>query len=437
MNKRQIESIKARQILDSRGNPTLEAVVVLNDGSIGRAAVPSGASTGEHELAELRDNDPSLYLGKGVTQAVGQVTQTILPALKGKNISAQQEIDQILTELTDDQGRKLGSNAMLGVSLACAKAAAISYRLPLYRYLGGSNANILPVPMMNILNGGAHASNNLDIQELMIIPHKAESFSQALEQCCRVYHRLKEILKEKGLCTAVGDEGGFAPNLGSEDEAFGLLMQAIDRAGFMPEEDFVLGIDTAASEWANPFPQSPDESMPDKPYTLPKSNLSYTAPELIAHWEGLCAKYPIRSIEDPLGENDWQSFVQITHRLGSRIQIVGDDLFVTNPERIREGIGMKAANAVLIKPNQIGTLSQTLEAVQITQRAGWKTILSHRSGETEDCCIADIAVACGAGQIKTGAPCRGERTAKYNQLLRIEESLNSSNSLHIARFGLA
>ena len=242
MNKRQIESIKARQILDSRGNPTLEAVVVLNDGSIGRAAVPSGASTGEHELAELRDNDPSLYLGKGVTQAVEQVTQTILPALKGKNISAQQEIDQILTELADDQGRKLGSNAMLGVSLACAKAAAISYRLPLYRYLGGSNANILPVPMMNILNGGAHASNNLDIQELMIIPHKAESFSQALEQCCRVYHRLKEILKEKGLCTAVGDEGGFAPNLGSEDEAFGLLMQAIDRAGFMPEEDFVLGI---------------------------------------------------------------------------------------------------------------------------------------------------------------------------------------------------
>ena len=430
MNKRQIESIKARQILDSRGNPTLEAVVVLNDGSIGRAAVPSGASTGEHELAELRDNDPSLYLGKGVTQAVEQVTQTILPALKGKNISAQQEIDQILTELADDQGRKLGSNAMLGVSLACAKAAAISYRLPLYRYLGGSNANILPVPMMNILNGGAHASNNLDIQELMIIPHKAESFSQALEQCCHVYHRLKEILKEKGLCTAVGDEGGFAPNLGSEDEA-------IDRAGFMPEEDFVLGIDAAASEWANPFPQSPDESMPDKPYTLPKSNLSYTAPELIAHWEGLCAKYPIRSIEDPLGENDWQSFVQITHRLESRIQIVGDDLFVTNPERIREGIGMKAANAVLIKPNQIGTLSQTLEAVQITQRAGWKTILSHRSGETEDCCIADIAVACGAGQIKTGAPCRGERTAKYNQLLRIEESLNSSNSLHIARFGLA
>jgi len=342
-----------------------------------------------------------------------------------------------LTALADDQGRKLGSNAMLGVSLACAKAAAISYRLPLYRYLGGSNANILPVPMMNILNGGAHASNNLDIQELMIIPHKAESFSQALEQCCRVYHRLKEILKEKGLCTAVGDEGGFAPNLGSEDEAFGLLMQAIDRAGFMPEEDFVLGIDAAASEWANPIPQSPDESMPDKPYTLPKSNLSYTAEELIAHWEGLCAKYPIRSIEDPLGENDWQSFVQITHRLGSRIQIVGDDLFVTNPERIREGIGMKAANAVLIKPNQIGTLSQTLEAVQIAQRAGWKTILSHRSGETEDCCIADIAVACGAGQIKTGAPCRGERTAKYNQLLRIEESLNSSNSLHIARFGLA
>ena len=397
---------------------------MLNDGSIGRAAVPSGASTGEHELAELRDNDPSLYLGKGVTQAVGQVMQTILPALKGKNISAQQEIDQILTELADDQAETRLQRDAWSIACLCkscrhflsSSALSLSWRKQC-QYSSRSDDEYPQRRSACFQQSGHSGADDHSPQ--------GRSFSQALEQCCRVYHRLKEILKEKGLCTAVGDEGGFAPNLGSEDEAFGLLMQAIDRAGFMPEEDFVLGIDTAASEWANPFPQSPDESMPDKPYTLPKSNLSYTAEELIAHWEGLCAKYPIRSIEDPLGENDWQSFVQITHRLGSRIQIVGDDLFVTNPERIREGIGMKAANAVLIKPNQIGTLSQTLEAVQIAQRAGWKTILSHRSGETEDCCIADIAVACGAGQIKTGAPCRGERTAKYNQLLRIEENLGN------------
>ena len=416
--KRQIQTVKAREILDSRGNPTVEAVVILADGSAARAAAPSGASTGEYEAPELRDNDPSRYLGKGVQQAVRQVRELIAPALLARDASCQQQIDEILCSLTDPKtGKKLGSNAMLSVSLACAKAAALSYHLPLYRDLGGALANTLPMPMMNILNGGVHAANSLDVQEFMVIPCGAQSFSQALEWCCRVYHRLKELLKEKGLSTSVGDEGGFAPNVQGEVEALSLLMQAFERAGFVAGKDFVLALDAASSEWL-----CPDEEGNIR-YTLPKSKLSYTTGELISHWEGLCAKYPIRSIEDPLGENDWQGFVQITHRLGSRVQIVGDDLFVTNPKRIAEGVAMKAANAVLIKPNQIGTLTQTLEAVRLAQRAGLRTILSHRSGETEDSTIADIAVACGAGQIKTGAPCRGERTAKYNQLLRIEEGL--------------
>lgn len=417
--KRQIQTVKAREILDSRGNPTVEAVVILADGSAGRAAAPSGASTGEYEAPELRDNDPARYLGKGVLQAIRQVKELIAPALLARDASCQQQVDEILCSLTDPKtGKKLGSNAMLSVSLACAKAAALSYHLPLYRYLGGALANTLPMPMMNILNGGVHAANSLDVQEFMVIPCGAQSFSQALEWCCRVYHRLKELLKEKGLSTSVGDEGGFAPNVPGEDETLSLIMQAFDRAGFVPGQDFVLGLDAASSEWV-----VPSEEGGEPRYTLPKAQLSYTTGELISHWEGLCAKYPIRSIEDPLGENDWQGFVQITHRLGSRVQIVGDDLFVTNPKRIAEGVAMKAANAVLIKPNQIGTLTQTLEAVRLAQRAGLRTILSHRSGETEDSTIADIAVACGAGQIKTGAPCRGERTAKYNQLLRIEEGL--------------
>ena len=377
--KRQIQTVKAREILDSRGNPTVEAVVILADGSAARAAAPSGASTGEYEAPELRDNDPARYLGKGVLQAIRQVKELIAPALLARDASCQ---------------------------------------LPLYRYLGGALANTLPMPMMNILNGGVHAANSLDVQEFMVIPCGAQSFSQALEWCCRVYHRLKELLKEKGLSTSVGDEGGFAPNVPGEDEALSLIMQAFDRAGFVPGQDFVLGLDAASSEWV-----VPSEEGGEPRYTLPKAQLSYTTGELISHWEGLCAKYPIRSIEDPLSENDWQGFVQITHRLGSRVQIVGDDLFVTNPKRIAEGVAMKAANAVLIKPNQIGTLTQTLEAVRLAQQAGYRTILSHRSGETEDSTIADIAVACGAGQIKTGAPCRGERTAKYNQLLRIEEGL--------------
>ncbi len=420
MTKRQIQTIKAREILDSRGNPTVEAVVVLADGSAARAAAPSGASTGEYEAPELRDNEAERYLGKGVRKAVDQVKQIIAPALCGRDASSQAAIDEVLLGLVDPHtAKRPGSNAILPVSLACAKAAAISYHIPLYRYLGGALANTLPMPMMNILNGGAHAANNLDVQEFMVIPAGAQSFSQALEWCCRVYHRLKELLKEKGLSTAVGDEGGFAPDVQGEDEALSLLMQAFERAGFVAGKDFVLALDAASSEWV-----CPDEEGNIR-YTLPKSKLSYTTEELIAHWEGLCTKYPIRSLEDPLSENDWQGFVQITHRLGSRVQIVGDDLFVTNPKRISEGVAMQAANAVLIKPNQIGTLSQTLEAVRLAQKAGYRTILSHRSGETEDSTIADIAVACGAGQIKTGAPCRGERTAKYNQLLRIEEGLGN------------
>lgn len=422
MSKRQIQSIKAREILDSRGNPTIEAVVLLNDGSAGRAAAPSGASTGSHELPELRDRDISRYLGRGVQQAVAQVSDLISPALCGRAVSSQQELDQTLLSLLDEKsGKPLGSNSMLAVSLACAKAAAMSYHLPLYRYLGGALCNTLPLPMMNLINGGAHSCNNLDIQEFMVVPVGAHSFSQALEWCCRVYHRLREILLEQGLSVSVGDEGGFAPNLSGEEEALTLIMQAIDRAGFLPEEDFVLALDAAASGWVPPKGEDPDITQPH--YSCPKSQRSYSTAELISSWESLCARYPIRSLEDPLEENDWQGFVQLTHRLGSRTQIVGDDLFVTDSKRIQEGIGMKAANAALIKPNQVGTLTQTLEAVRLAQCAGYRTILSHRSGETEDSMIADLAVACGAGQIKTGAPCRGERTAKYNQLLRIEEAL--------------
>ena len=319
-----------------------------------------------------------------------------------------------------DSEQGLASNVLLPLSLACAKAAASSYHLPLYRYLGGAMSNPLPMPMMNLLNGGAHASNNLDIQEFMVIPVGAQNISQAIEWCSRIHHRLGELLCEKGLSCGVGDEGGFAPNLTGEEEAFLLLTEAGERANLCAGKDFVLALDAAASEWCAQTQGCEQE------YLLPKSQLHYNTSQLISYWEGLCAQYPIRSLEDPLGENDWQGFVQLTHRLGSRIQLVGDDLFVTDPQRIREGIGMKAANAVLIKPNQIGTLSQTIEAARLAQQNGYRVILSHRSGETEDSSIADLAVAIGAGQIKAGAPCRGERTAKYNQLLRIEEELGGS-----------
>lgn len=419
--KRQIQSIKAREILDSRGNPTVEAVVILNDGSLGRACAPSGASTGKHERAELRDHDPSRYLGKGVQKAVDQIYHLAAPALIGCSVSQQQSIDQRLLSLIDpDSEQGLASNVLLPLSLACAKAAASSYHLPLYRYLGGAMSNTLPMPMMNLLNGGAHASNNLDIQEFMVIPVGAQNISQAIEWCSRIHHRLGELLCEKGLSCGVGDEGGFAPNLTGEEESFLLLTEAGERANLCAGKDFVLALDAAASEWCAQTQGCEQE------YLLPKSQLHYNTSQLISYWEGLCAQYPIRSLEDPLGENDWQGFVQLTHRLGSRIQLVGDDLFVTDPQRIREGIGTKAANAVLIKPNQIGTLSQTIEAARLAQQNGYRVILSHRSGETEDSSIADLAVAIGAGQIKAGAPCRGERTAKYNQLLRIEEELGGS-----------
>ncbi len=419
--KRQIQSIKAREILDSRGNPTVEAVVILNDGSLGRACAPSGASIGKHEQAELRDHDPSRYLGKGVQKAVDQIYHLAAPALIGCSVSQQQAIDQRLLSLIDpDSEQGLASNVLLPLSLACAKAAASSYHLPLYRYLGGAMSNILPMPMMNLLNGGAHASNNLDIQEFMVIPVGAQNISQAIEWCSRIHHRLGELLCEKGLSCGVGDEGGFAPSLTGEEEAFLLLTEAGERANLCAGKDFVLALDAAASEWCAQTQGCEQE------YLLSKSQLHYNTSQLISYWEGLCAQYPIRSLEDPLGENDWQGFVQLTHRLGSRIQLVGDDLFVTDPQRIREGIGMKAANAVLIKPNQIGTLSQTIEAARLAQQNGYRVILSHRSGETEDSSIADLAVAIGAGQIKAGAPCRGERTAKYNQLLRIEEELGGS-----------
>lgn len=419
--KRQIQSIKAREILDSRGNPTVEAVVILNDGSLGRACAPSGASTGKHERAELRDHDPSRYLGKGVQKAVDQIYHLAAPALIGCSVSQQQSIDQRLLSLIDpDSEQGLASNVLLPLSLACAKAAASSYHLPLYRYLGGAMSNTLPMPMTNLLNGGVHASNNLDIQEFMVIPVGAQNISQAIEWCSRIHHRLGELLCEKGLSCGVGDEGGFAPSLTGEEESFLLLTEAGERANLCAGKDFVLALDAAASEWCAQTQGCEQE------YLLPKSQLHYNTSQLISYWEGLCAKYPIRSLEDPLGENDWQGFVQLTHRLGSRIQLVGDDLFVTDPQRIREGIGMKAANAVLIKPNQIGTLSQTIEAARLAQQNGYRVILSHRSGETEDSSIADLAVAIGAGQIKAGAPCRGERTAKYNQLLRIEEELGGN-----------
>lgn len=423
--KRQIQSIKAREILDSHGNPTVEALVIFNDGSLGRACAPSGASTGKHERAELRDHDPSRYLGKGVQKAVDQIYHLAAPALIGCTVSQQQSIDQRLLSLIDPDGEQgLASNVLLPLSLACAKASASSYHLPLYRYLGGAMSNTLPMPMMNLLNGGVHAPNNLDIQEFMVIPVGAQNISQAIEWCSRIYHRLGELLREKGLSCGVGDEGGFAPSLSGEEEAFLLLTEAGERANLYAGKDFVLALDAATSEWCTQTQGCEQE------YLLPKSQLHYNTSQLISYWEGLCAKYPIRSLEDPLGENDWQGFVQLTHRLGSRIQLVGDDLFVTDAQRIREGIGMKAANAVLIKPNQIGTLSQTIEAARLAQQNGYRVILSHRSGETEDSSIADLAVAIGAGQIKAGAPCRSERTAKYNQLLRIEEELGGSASFN-------
>ena len=408
-----ITDVYAREILDSRGNPTVEVEVYLEDGTISRAAVPSGASTGMFEAVELRDGDKSRYLGKGVLKAVENVNDIIGPAIIGYDATEQVAIDKIMIELdgTPNKG-KLGANAILGVSMAVAKAAAESLDLPLFQYLGGTNAKELPVPMMNILNGGAHADNNVDIQEFMIMPVGAENFAQALRMCAEIYHTLKNVLKGKGLATGVGDEGGFAPNLGSNEEALQVICEAIKEAGLEPGKDIMLAIDAASSEFYK-----------DGKYELAGEGKTKTATEMVDFYEELVNKYPIISIEDGLAEEDWDGWKVLTERLGKKVQLVGDDLFVTNTERQSKGITNDTANAILIKVNQIGTLTETFDAIEMAKRAGYTCVISHRSGETEDATIADIAVAVNAGQIKTGAPARSERVAKYNQLLRIEDLL--------------
>ncbi|MHC6219955.1 phosphopyruvate hydratase [Arthrobacter sp. MMS24-S77] len=409
-----IDAIHAREILDSRGNPTVEVEVLLSDGQIGRAAVPSGASTGEHEAVELRDGDKGRYLGKGVQKAVDAVIDEIAPALIGFDATDQRSIDQAMIDLdgTPNKG-KLGANAILGVSLAVANAAAASADLPLYKYLGGPNAHVLPVPLMNILNGGSHADSDVDIQEFMIAPIGAETFSEGLRWGVEVYHNLKSVLQAKGLSTGLGDEGGFAPNLPSNRAALDLIQEAIRNAGYTPGKDIALALDVASSEFYK-----------DGAYQFEGKALSAT--EMSAYYAELVADYPLVSIEDPLDENDWEGWKTLTDTIGDKVQLVGDDLFVTNPVRLQQGIDSATANSLLVKVNQIGSLTETLDAVSLAQRSGYTTITSHRSGETEDTTIADIAVATNAGQIKTGAPARSERVAKYNQLLRIEEELDDA-----------
>jgi enolase len=409
-----IDAIHAREILDSRGNPTVEVEVLLSDGQIGRAAVPSGASTGEHEAVELRDGDKGRYLGKGVQKAVDAVIDQIAPALTGFDATDQRSIDQAMLDLdgTPNKG-KLGANAILGVSLAVANAAAASADLPLYKYLGGPNAHVLPVPLMNILNGGSHADSDVDIQEFMVVPLGAETFSEGLRWGVEVYHALKAVLKEKGLSTGLGDEGGFAPNLPSNRAALDLIQEAIKNAGYTPGKDIALALDVASSEF-----------FTDGAYQFEGKALSSS--EMSAYYTELVADYPLVSIEDPLDENDWDGWKTLTDAIGDKVQLVGDDLFVTNPAILQRGIETKTANSLLVKVNQIGSLTETLDAVSLAQRAGYTTITSHRSGETEDTTIADISVATNAGQIKTGAPARSERVAKYNQLLRIEEELDDA-----------
>ena len=408
----EIVDVKALEILDSRGNPTVEVEVTLDDGTVGRAAVPSGASTGIHEACELRDGDKSRYLGKGTLTAVKNVNTEIAEALQGLNALDQPAIDKILIELDGTPNKtRLGANAMLGASLACAKAAANALGLPLYQYVGGCNAKTLPVPMMNVLNGGAHAtSSNVDIQEFMIMPVGAPNFAEALRMCAEVFHTLKKVVPASG----VGDEGGYAPTLDSDEDALKALVVAIEKAGYKPGEDFMIAIDCAVSDWYD---------ADKKVYHLPKRGIDMTSAELVAMYEDFVAKYPIISIEDGLGEDDWDGWKLMTDKLGDKIQIVGDDLFVTNVERVKMGIAKKVANSVLIKLNQIGTLTETLDAIQLAHRAGYTAVISHRSGETEDTTIADLTVAVNAGQIKTGAPSRTDRVAKYNQLLRIEDEL--------------
>jgi enolase len=412
-----IQSVYAREILDSRGNPTIETNVVLNNQNKGKAAVPSGASTGVFEAVELRDLDNTRYLGKGVLKAVGHVNGVISEALIGQDASDQAFIDRTMIELdgTPNKGR-LGANAILSVSLAVAKAVSNSLHFPLYRYIGGVGSLLLPVPMMNILNGGAHASNNVDIQEFMIMPAGSASFREGLRWGAEVFHQLKKVLLQKGLSTGVGDEGGFAPNLASDEEALKVIIQAIVQAGYTPGKDIFIALDAAVSEWI----------QEDGTYLLPKKKVRRSVEDLIQYWEDLANEYPIVSLEDVIAEDDWKGWVQLTKRLGDRIQLVGDDLFVTNTKRLQKGITLKAANSLLVKFNQIGTLSETLDAVQMAKNAGYTTIISHRSGETEDAIIADLSVAVNAGQIKTGAPSRSERVAKYNRLLAIEEQLGAT-----------
>lgn len=412
-----IETVRATEILDSRGFPTIMTDVILTDGSIGSAAVPSGASTGIYEAIELRDGDKKRYNGKGVLKAVDNVNKSIAKALFGADAFNQSEIDRIMIELDGTANKsKLGANAILSVSLAAAKAAAGSLKIPLYRYIGGAAAAVLPTPMMNVLNGGAHAANNVDIQEFMIIPTGARYFSEGMRWCAEVYQNLKSLLKSKNLAVAVGDEGGFAPDLAEDEEAIKIIIEAIQNAGYRPGVDFSIAIDAASSEWYT------DEGN----YMLPKKKITMTTGELIDYWERLSSDYPIISLEDGLGEEDWKGWKALTDRLGDRIQLVGDDLYVTNTKKLQKGIKEGISNSILIKPNQIGTLTETLEAIQMAKNAGYTTVISHRSGETEDTTIADIAVAVNAGQIKTGAPARSERVAKYNRLIRIENELGQS-----------
>jgi len=418
MRSTEIVSIIGREVLDSRGNPTVEAEVHLSCGVTCTAIAPSGASTGRFEALELRDNDPQLYGGKGVRRASKNVSTTISKALCGMDASDLYAVDNAMIALDGTDNKSvLGANATLSVSMACAKAAASAQGVALYRFLGGMQAMTLPMPMMNILNGGAHAANKLDVQEFMIIPVGAARFSDALRMGTEVYHALAALLKKKNLATAVGDEGGFAPEVCDETEAIELILEAIARAGYAPGSDVALALDAAASEWKDRHG-----------YTMPKSGRSFTSSELTEHWKTLLGKYPIRSIEDPLGEEDWPAWQALTRQLGGMYQLVGDDLFVTNEKRLKKGVEMGCSNAILLKPNQIGTLSETIRACQMAKKNGFKTIISHRSGETEDTTIADLGVALGTGQIKTGAPCRSERVAKYNRLLRIEDALGQAAS---------
>ena len=414
----QIEKVIGREIIDSRGNPTVEAEVHLADGTVALGAAPSGASTGEFEALELRDGDKTKFGGKGVSRAVENINTVISHTLKGMSASDIYAVDRAMIEADGTKDKsKLGANAILAVSIACARAAAYSLDIPLYRFLGGINGSRLPVPMMNILNGGAHAANTVDVQEFMIMPVGAESFREGLRWCTEVFHALQSLLKAKGLATAVGDEGGFAPDLASDEEAIEYILEAVRQAGYEPGKDFVLAMDAASSEW---------KGSAKGEYVLPKCGRKFSSAELVEHWKSLVDKYPICSIEDGLDEEDWEGWQMMTKELGDRVQLVGDDLFVTNTERLKKGIDMGCGNSILIKLNQIGSVSETLEAIKMAHKAGYTAIASHRSGETEDTTIADLAVALNTCQIKTGAPSRSERVAKYNQLLRIEEELGES-----------